>query len=72
MNINELSNYIWYVQEIIIVESVPSLDIGELRAKALFVGDNAELRSDIYKDLKNRQIQSFGAVEDFIVVKLKK
>jgi hypothetical protein len=72
MTVNELTNFIWYVQEIIIVESVPSLDIDELRTKALFVGDNAELRSDNYKDIKNRYIQSFGAVEDFVVVTLKK
>ena len=72
MTLNELTNMIWYVQEIIVLDYSPnSIDISELKEKAVFYGDNAELRSDLYKDIKGKYVQSFGALDDFVVVVLK-
>ena len=74
MTLNELTNMMWYVQEMIIVEGkMPeTANTDKIRETAIFAGDNAELRSDNYKDLKGRYIQSFGAIDDFVIITLKK
>ena len=76
MTLNELTNMMWYVQEMIILDKdhdqIAYADIEDLKSQAIFVGDNMELRSDNYKDLKGRYIQSFGAIDDFVIITLKK
>ena len=73
MTVNDLTNMMWYIQHIIIVDQVSNVyNLGKVKENALFVGDNAELRSDLYKDLKNRYVQSFGSIDDYIVITLKK
>ena len=74
MTLNELSMMMWYAQELIIVEGkMPeTANTDKIRETAIFSGDNMELRSDNYKDLKSRIIQSIGAIDDFVIVTLKK
>ena len=73
MTLNDLTNMMWYVQEIMIFETFPvGSDPEELRKAAMLVCDNSELRSDTHKDIRNRYIQSFGAIDDFVIVTLKK
>lgn len=77
MTLNELTNMMWYVADIIVIEKEPksvlnyTANIEEIRRQAIFDGTNAMLRSDVYKDLRSRQIMSFGAIGDYIIITLK-
>lgn len=65
MTVNDLTMRAWYTQKIIIKKDDQDFTV-------VFDGDNQSLRSDIYKELKNTPIRSFGAAEDTLVIMIDK
>lgn len=54
----------WYAQEIEIVDGVPFVD---KRVTSLFKGENWELQSIVYKELRKRKIVSYGTINSNII-----
>lgn len=65
MTVNDLTMRAWYTQKIIIKKDDQDFTV-------VFDGDNQGLRSDLYKELKNTPIRSFGADEDTLVIMIDK
>ena len=65
MKVRDLTFRLWYAQNIIIVKwkDVDSCnDIDEIKHKALLICENHHLRSDLYKDINNMLVDSYGTI----------
>ena len=57
--LNELTNRIWYIQQMTIKDSNNNI---------LFDGDNISLRNDIYKPLRDRWVSKLGAIDGKLII----
>lgn len=75
MWIKDLLEHTWYVQEITIINIKnavfrESADINKINEKALFHGTNADLRSDNYKSLLQRDIAGIGTIDNTLIIQV--
>ena len=61
ITLNQLTNCMWYVQQLLVKDE---------KDNVLFTGENWKLQSENYKEIRGRWIRSFGSVEDIMIVKI--
>ena len=72
--VNEFLNRCWYGSKIIVIYwadceiYLAAHDIDAIKEKAKFVGTPHELRSDTFKDVREMTVDSFGAMDDYIII----
>ena len=76
MTVNDFTSKAWYVAEIAIIGEKAHQDairkggdlIDNIIEKSLWSGYNRELQSDTLRNVKNKYVKSFGAVDDYVVI----
>ena len=61
ITLNQLSVFMWYVQQLLVKDE---------KDNVLFDGENWKLQSENYKGIRERWIRSFGSLEDVMIVKI--
>lgn len=61
ITLNQLTNCMWYVQQLLVKDE---------KDNVLFTGENWKLQSENYKEIRGRWIRSFGSVEDIMIIKI--
>ena len=73
MSVRELTNKLWYCQKIVIItwkQFDKCNDIDEVLANALFRSENWQLRSEMYKEINNMMVDSFGLMDGHLIVEV--
>lgn len=76
MTVNDFTSKAWYAAEIAVIEEKAHQEamykggdlIDNIIEKSLWSGYNRELQSDTLRNIKNKYVKSFGAVDDYVVI----
>ena len=73
MTVREFTGKMWYSQQIAIIkwkdfDKCNGLD--EIRKSSLMYGEAYELRSEVYKSLNNYLVDSYGTIDNVLIIEV--
>lgn len=75
ITLRELLKSYWYVTNIIITENTLCMNYGDkfiedIKKESLFYGENYKTRSEEYRNLLNRYVRNYSAIDNWFVIEL--
>lgn len=73
--VREFTDRMWYAQKMLIIKwrdfEIISCDIMKAaKEKAIYIGTPHELRSEVYADVNKRIIDSYGVVDNTLIIEV--
>jgi len=73
MTVKEFTSRLWYAQNIVIItwqQFDKCNDLDEILGKALLKCENWQLRSDVYKKINNKLVDSYGVMDEYLIIEV--
>lgn len=73
MTVREFTSKMWYAQQIVIItwqQFDRCKDIDEVLGKALLRCENWQLRSEVYREINNKMVDSYGVMDGYLIVEV--
>ena len=71
ITVREFTSRMWYAQPMVIIpwkRLHNEIDIKKIKENAIYIGTPHELRSDNYANINNRTVDSYGVIDNNIII----
>lgn len=74
MTVSEFLGRCWYRTDLVIINwqvfgtVKEAVNIEQIKEKAIYVGTPHELNSDIHKNIHNMSLDSYGIIDDYLII----
>ena len=73
MTVREFTGRCWYAQQIVIItwkQFDKCENIDDVLGKALLRCKNYELRSEVYREINNKMVDSYGVMDEYLIIEV--
>lgn len=74
MTVSEFLGRCWYRTDLIIIKwqvfdtVKETIDIEQIKEKAIYIGTPHELNGDIHKNIHNMSLDSYGIIDNYLII----